>query len=54
MKPMDSMTLLKHVEGDHFRTVRDNDLEGHDVYFIRDDSGNVTRVKIHSMSVPRL
>ena len=54
MNPMDSLTVLKHVEGDQFRTVRDNGLAGHDVHFIRDDSGSVTGVKIHSMNMPKL
>jgi len=54
MKPMKWLTVLKHVEGNHFQTIRDDGLTGHDVRFIRDDLGSVTTVRIHSMEMPKL
>ena len=55
MNPMNSLTRLKHVEGDLFHTVRDDDGErGHDVRFVRGTDGKVTHMNIHSMDLPRL
>ncbi|MEE4216349.1 MAG: serine hydrolase [Xanthomonadales bacterium] len=55
MSPMDSLTLLKHVAGDRFHTVRDDDGEpGHEVRFVRGDGGEVTHMRVHSMALPRL
>lgn len=55
MSPMDSLTLLKHVDGDRFRTVRDDDSEpGHEIRFVRGDNGDVTHMRVHSMELPRL
>lgn len=54
MGPMKSLTVLKHVEDDLFHTVRDNGLAGHDVRFIRDKSGKVMQMNIHSMNMPKL
>jgi len=53
MSPADSMTLLRHVEGDRFRTIRDNGDDGHEVRFLRDASGKVTHMNVHSLNVPR-
>jgi len=53
MNPVDSMTLLRHVAGDRFRTVRDNGDDGHEVRFIRDAAGQVTHMNVHSMAMPR-
>lgn len=55
MSPMDSLTLLKHVDGDRFQTVRDDDSEpGHEIRFVRGDNGDVTHMRVHSMELPRL
>lgn len=55
MSPMDSLTLLKHVDGDRFHTVRDDDSEpGHEIHFVRGDSGEVTHMRVHSMELARL
>lgn len=55
MNPLDSMAILKHVEGDRFHTVRDDDGQpGHEVRFIRGDDGKVTQLNAHSMDLPRL
>lgn len=55
MSPMDSLTLLKHVDGDRFHTVRDDDSEpGHEIRFVRGDGDEVTHMRVHSMELPRL
>ena len=55
MDPVGSMTLMKHVEGDRFHTVRDDDGQaGHEIRFIRNDDGEVTHMNVHSMDLPRL
>jgi len=54
MSPADSMTLLRHVEGDRFRTIRDNGDDGHEIRFIRDASGRVTHMNVHSLNLPRI
>jgi hypothetical protein len=48
------MTLLRHVEGDRFRTIRDNGDDGHEIRFIRDASGRVTHMNVHSLNLPRI
>ena len=53
--PADTMTLMKHVEGDRFHTVRkDDEQRGHDIEFLRDESGKVTQLKVHSMLIPKI
>ena len=55
MQPLDSMAVLKHIEGDRFHTVRDDDgRPGHEVRFIRGAGGEVTHLNAHSMDLPRL
>ena len=55
MSPMDSMTELKHIEGDRFHTIRGDDGQpGHEVHFIRGDDGKVTHMNVHSLDLPRL
>ena len=52
--PVGSMTLMKHVEGDRFHTVRNDDEQrGHDIEFLRDDDGKVSGLKVHSMYLPK-
>jgi CubicO group peptidase (beta-lactamase class C family) len=52
--PVGSMTLMKHVEGDRFHTVRDDDEQrGHDIEFLRNDDGKVHGLKVHSMYLPK-
>ena len=46
-KPGDSMTFYKHIEGDTFQRIRnDNDL-GETLIFERDNNGNIIRYKRH-------
>lgn len=42
-KPGDSMTFFKHIEGDTFRRIRDDDELGETLVFERDENGNITR-----------
>jgi CubicO group peptidase (beta-lactamase class C family) len=44
----DDFTKLKHIEGDHFRKVRDNDELGEEIIFSRDASGKVYRMSWHN------
>lgn len=54
MEPVKNMVLLKHVEGDRFRTIRSDDEPGHELLFRRDDSGKITHLDFHSISLPRM
>jgi len=54
MTPVKSMTRLKHIEGDRFRTIRSDDTPGHEVVFRRDASGKVTHLDYHSVTSPRM
>jgi CubicO group peptidase (beta-lactamase class C family) len=54
MNPLDSMTMLRHIEGDRFRTIRNNGDDGHEIRFVRDASGQVTHMNVHSLNVPRI
>ncbi len=42
MDPVGNMTLLKHVEGDRFQTIRSDGQPGYELLFQRDDSGRVS------------
>jgi CubicO group peptidase (beta-lactamase class C family) len=46
--PARGMTILKHIEDDTFRRVRDDKTLGEEVVFERDDSGEVFRMWQHS------
>lgn len=46
--PAQSLTLLKHIEGDTFRRLRKDETLGEEVIFERDDSGQVVRMWQHS------
>ena len=45
--PKDGLTFYKHMEGDTFRRIRDNDELGEEVIFMRDKKGNITHYKTH-------
>lgn len=51
--PAGDLTKLKHIEGDVFRVIRSDKELGDEIVFIRNDEGQVTGVKRHSMVVPR-
>jgi CubicO group peptidase (beta-lactamase class C family) len=46
-KPGDSMTFYKHIEGDTFRRIRDDDELGETLVFERDENGNITQYIRH-------
>lgn len=46
-KPGDSMTFYKHIEGDTFRRIRDNDELGETLVFERDKNGGIIQYKSH-------
>lgn len=52
--PAESMTLLKHVEGDIFRRIRDNEELGEEIRFERDGTGKVVHMWRHSNSYQKL
>lgn len=53
MDPVENMVLLKHIEGDQFHTIRDDEQAGHEVVFRRDESGQVTHIGYHSIDLPK-
>lgn len=46
--PAQSLTLLKHIEGDTFRRLRKDETLGEEVVFERDETGKVVRMWQHS------
>ena len=54
MKPIDSLTELKYLEGDRFHVVRNDGQPGHEIRFVRDADGQVTHMNVHSLDLPRL
>ncbi|PID59623.1 MAG: hypothetical protein CR986_04980 [Ignavibacteriae bacterium] len=46
--PGDALKFYKHIEGDTFRRIRDNDELGEELVFERDENGNVFRYKTHN------
>jgi CubicO group peptidase (beta-lactamase class C family) len=54
MHPIDNMMRLKHIEGDRFHTIRSDEQPGHEIVFLRDESGKVTHFKSHSMPIPKM
>lgn len=53
MNPVENMVLLKHIKGDQFHTIRDDEQAGHEVVFRRDESGQVTHIVYHSIDLPK-
>ena len=47
-KPAQGLTLLKYIEGDTFRRLREDETLGEEVIFERDESGKVVRMWQHS------
>ncbi len=54
MSPLDDLTLLKHVEGNLFRRIRDDGEPGETYEFVDDESGQVTGLRYHSNTYPRI
>lgn len=45
--PANSMTFFKHIKGDTFRRIRDNDKLGETLVFDRDQNGRIIRFQRH-------
>jgi hypothetical protein len=45
---------LRRVEGDRFKTIRSDEELGHEVVFLRDESGQVSQVRYHGISLPKI
>lgn len=54
MDPLGDMELLQHVEGDRFNWIRSDGQPGHEIAFIRDESGQVSHLTYHSNRKPRM
>jgi len=54
MDPVGNMTLLKHLEGDRFQTIRSDGQPGYELRFQRDDSGRVSYLSYHSVRLPKM
>jgi CubicO group peptidase (beta-lactamase class C family) len=52
--PAKELTLLKHIEGDTFRRIRDDETLGEEVIFERDKGGKVIRFIRHSNYYPKI
>lgn len=52
--PARDMDLLKHIEGDTFRRIRDDETLGEEVVFERDKTGRVIRFVQHSNYYPKI
>jgi len=52
--PVQGFTLLKHMGGDTFRRIRDDETLGEEVIFERDKAGKVIRFVQHSNYYPRI
>jgi CubicO group peptidase (beta-lactamase class C family) len=53
-QPGESLTFFKHLEGDVFQRIRDNNEPGETIIFERDGEGRVVRMKRHSNYVTRI
>lgn len=54
MNPAHGITTLRHADGDRFHIVRGDDSNGPEVYFRRNERGQVSHLVLHSMELPRL
>lgn len=52
--PARGLTLLRHIEADTFRRIRDDETLGEEVIFERDQSGRVIRMVRHSNYYPKI
>ena len=53
-KPGNSMTFYKHIKGDTFRRIRDNDELGETLVFERDRNGDIIQYKRHGNYVKKI
>jgi hypothetical protein len=54
MDPLGDMELLQHVESDSFHWIRSDGQPGHEIAFIRNESGQVSHLTYHSNSIPKM
>ncbi len=52
--PVSGLTLLRHIEADTFRRIRDDETLGEEVIFERDKEGKVIRMVRHSNYYPKI
>lgn len=52
--PLDGLVKLKHVEGNRFRRIRDDDELGEEIVFEVGSDGKVARLKRHSNYLPKV
>lgn len=52
--PGNSLNMYKHIEGDTFRRIRDNEELGEELIFSRDPNGKVYRLAIHGTYTDRI
>jgi len=53
MDPIANLVRLKHIEGDRFRTIRNDDQDGHEVNFQRNAAGEITHILYHGIKWPK-
>jgi CubicO group peptidase (beta-lactamase class C family) len=54
MDPLGDMELLQHIESDRFHWIRSDGQPGHEIAFIRDESGQVSHLTYHSNLIPKM
>ena len=53
-KPLDNITRLKHISGNTFKRIRDNDELGEEIVFELGVDGEVARLRRHSNVFPKV
>ncbi|TVQ08057.1 MAG: hypothetical protein EA364_15895, partial [Balneolaceae bacterium] len=51
--PADNMMMLRHLEGDTFVRIRQDDTDGETIAFERDENGDVFRYKRHQIYITK-
>ncbi len=52
--PLEGLVKIKHIEGNRFRRIRDNDELGEEIVFEKGSDGKVVRMKRHSNFFPKV
>ena len=53
-EPLDNITRLKHINGNTFKRIRDDDELGEEIVFELDADGEVARLRRHSNVFPKV
>ena len=53
-EPLDNITRLKHIRGNTFKRIRDNDELGEEIVFELGADGEVARLRRHSNVFPKV